>query len=952
MKTNKIKKMVSAMLSVLMLQMVNTDCILSLAVDLNQNTSKTENTELLKVPELSDSALSLDVLPDRLLNELQVEFQNSVKLDKSTYADLYSIGTINNDGTKSLLTFNSPVKYLDNETNNIHFIDNDFVSAVGDEDIAFESCGNSYNARFSADISDGVLFSESGFTINMKPVDAVENNEPQIINNELIYNNAFDDKTDISYALENSGIKESIIVDEPTGCSTYSFTISADGLVPDTESGKSITLLDETNGEPVFVIQPIYIIDSYIGEYIDGEEHITYDNYYDIELQDDGTYLLQMNLDEEFLNAESTIYPCIIDPSIWAVDLYSNSSSYVQQSGGYGYVNNELSVGSFNGSGEHISYVKANDVDKFRWIEPNRLISAEFRVKAASTGYTNACTINCYDSMVNIPVTSVQYSQLASSLGELQSSTTFTTLGTTYSFNVTNLFKQWIRYELGEGGKDPSYGFILKGATGASTPGRIFSSTSSPDSCFYLTYEEGEEIDDGFYNIRNVSTGKYLRYNNGGQLTLSSSPSTDACKWQAILQKNEDRSLTYGVYMLSPYNDLNVYMKGMATNDAVTTNSSGNTFRIIRNADGTFRIMPAGESYARVSNAIGANSNYASIQEYSNISSMKWTFEPVVNRFFSEYNPEKFNESSVKQRLNCYGYVMGHILHYSETGNLLLPYKQQPGDFAYSSKFNLIKDSSIYPDVYLDNMEFNLKLDAARLGYSVTEYVPNGNTVEQFGANSRLIAVTVRCYNPFSYHFYMQHNDGTWSHKKGENEVTDKVYLRNDPIPKYLNNQNIIEYAESNTYLSGHVRFFEITRPAISDYSHGKVDIQGGIQAEIYYKDMAGENMFTSSNIVIGEQEACIDKHNDVDFYVFNPTITRNYTIQTTSFKTSDNGAISDIDADDLDCEIYDKNGNLVYTDKNTGQINKVFVLNSGQNYFIKIYNHSKNPCNYTLTLS
>ena len=62
--------MVSAMLSVLMLQIVNTDCILSLAVDLNQNTSKTENTELLKVPELSDSALSLDVLPDSLLNEL------------------------------------------------------------------------------------------------------------------------------------------------------------------------------------------------------------------------------------------------------------------------------------------------------------------------------------------------------------------------------------------------------------------------------------------------------------------------------------------------------------------------------------------------------------------------------------------------------------------------------------------------------------------------------------------------------------------------------------------------------------------------------------------------------------------------------------------------------------------------------------------------------------------
>ena len=951
MKTNKIKKMVSAMLSVLMLQMVNTDCILSLAVDLNQNTSKTENTELLKVPELSDSALSLDVLPDSLLNELQVEFQNSVKLDKSTYADLYSIGTINNDGTKSLLTFNSPVKYLDNETNNIHFIDNDFVSAVGDEDIAFESCGNSYNARFSADISDGVLFSESGFTINMKPVDAVENNEPQIINNELIYNNAFDDKTDISYALENSGIKESIIVDEPTGCSTYSFTISADGLVPDTESGKSITLLDETNGEPVFVIQPIYIIDSYIGEYIDGEEHITYDNYYDIELQDDGTYLLQMNLDEEFLNAESTIYPCIIDPSIWAVDLYSNSSSYVQQSGGYGYVNNELSVGSFNGSGEHISYVKANDVDKFRWIEPNRLISAEFRVKASSSGYTNACTINCYDSMVDIPVSSVYYSQLASSLGELQSSTTFTTLGTTYSFNVTNLFKQWIRYELGEGGKDPSYGFILKGATGASTPGRIFSSTSSPDSCFYLTYEEGEEIDDGFYNIRNVSTGKYLRYNNGGQLTLSSSPSTDACKWQAILQKNEDRSLTYGVYMLSPYNDLNVYMKGMATNDAVTTNSSGNTFRIIRNADGTFRIMPAGESYARVSNAIGANSNYASIQEYSNISSMKWTFEPVVNRFFSEYNPEKFNESSVKQRLNCYAYAFGFMEHYYMYDSS----QQEPGDFASTEDMHLVQSASVYnnSNELMNRIVNNMALDASRLGYSITEYTPNDTVVEQFGANSRLIAVVTRSLS--SFHFYMQHNDGTWSHKPGVFNVTNlRLDCTEDPTlePEYLNNSNIIDCANDDIYDGGALKFFIITKDAVSDYPHKPLDYHDTTATPLFFTDMAGDNMFTSSSLSIGEQEACIDTYNDIDFYVFKPTITRNYTIQTSSFRTNDKGVIGDINIDNLDCEIYDKNGTLVYEAKNIGQINKSVLLNSGENYFIKIYNCIQESCNYTITLS
>ena len=69
------------------------------------------------------------------------------------------------------------------------------------------------------------------------------NNNPQIINDEIVYSNAFDDKTDISYALDHSGVKETIIVDEPNGCTCYYFEISAEGLVPDTESGKTINLL-------------------------------------------------------------------------------------------------------------------------------------------------------------------------------------------------------------------------------------------------------------------------------------------------------------------------------------------------------------------------------------------------------------------------------------------------------------------------------------------------------------------------------------------------------------------------------------------------------------------------------------------------------------------------------------------------------------------------------------
>ena len=929
-----VRKITATILSLFMLQMSDINYFLASATESNTTVSETENDTSLMTSEIPEQALSLDALPDSLYNEIEANLQNAVKLEESTYSDLFSISTINDDGTKSIMSFNNPVKYYDDETGDICFIDNAFVSAADDNDIAFENSGNSYNAQFPVNVNDGVVFSESNFSITMKPINVVENCSPQIINNELVYSNAYNEDTDICYSLEHSGIKESIIVDEPTGCSRYYFEISAEGLVPDAESGKTITLFDETTDEPIFVIQPIFIMDSYVGEYIDGEEHTTYDNYYDIELQDDGTYLLCMNLDEEFLNADSTVYPCIIDPTIWAAKQYDNSSSYVLQSGGSAYVNNQLSVGTFNGSGEHISYVKSNSIEKYRWIEPDRLESVEFKVKADSSGYTNACTIGCYDSTLNSSVSSVTYSSLISSLGTLQSSTTFTTLGATYSFDVTELFRSWISYELGEGGKNPDYGFILRGVSGSSTPGRYFSSTSSSDTYFNIRYHEGEELDDGFYAIRNVSTGNYLKFNNGGALNFSSSLN-DSCKWQLILSKSEDRATTYGAYAISPFNNLNVSMSGTTTGQSVTTQASGNYFRIIRNADDTFRIMPAGSNYANVSNAIGISSGYATLQEYSNISTMKWTFEPVVNRFFSEYTPEKINNSEdTKHRLNCYAYAFGFVEYY----DISYDGKQHPGYFASDDEIDLAKNLFAYDDSQelMNIMVYNMNLDASRFGYSLTEYTTENDTVEQFGSNSRLIAVITQSNS--RYHFYMQHNDGTWSHKSGDDPARDTAFSSTDSVPKYLNNGNIKEYVYDD-YSGGVVKFFIITKDAVRDYPHGNSN--SPTQNVLYFTDMAGDNMFTASSISTGTKEACFDTNNDVDFFVINSPTTKVCTITT----ACESGY-------DIECEIYDYNGNLIISDTITGQVNKKFPVLAGKNCFIKIYNHDNCPGEYTITIT
>lgn len=935
----KLKKVVAAGLSVLLLQTLMEPSMQFVAFGMDESVAIDNDGISSDIMEADDENLNLDALPDDLRNRFSEELQNAVKLDESTYADLYNVVTINDDGTKSLIAFEEPIKYFDEDSNSVRFIENTIVPAAEDR-AAYVNYGNDYSVSFPKNISDGVSLSVEDYSICMTPLNVSNSGEPQASSNEVVYNSIFDDSTDVHYSLENSGIKESIIVDEMTGCTCYDFILSVNGVIPETTSGTSISFLDEVSGDSVFTIQPTFIVDSYSGEYTDGENHITYNNYYTMEEQENGTYLLHMNLDEDFLNAETTVYPCVIDPSVWAVNFFSDSSSYVLQSGGSGYSGSQLSAGGFNGSGEHLSYIKATSVEKFRWIEPDRLKSANFNVKASSSGYSNSCTINCYDSTTNSDVSEVTYSELTSSLGALQSSTTFTTLGATYSFDVTELFRNWLKFELGEGGKDPAYGFILRGADNASTPGRYFSSTNSSNTYFYLVYEEGEEIDDGFYNIKNVSTGKYLRYNSGGRLSLSSY-SSNSCKWQIILSKSEDGATTYGTYTLRPYSNLNVSMKGVTTGESVITSSTGNTFRIIRNEDDTFRIMPAGDSYAWVSNAIGISSNYATIQEYLNDDTMKWTFEPVVNKYFSEYSPDDYNVTSgdypTQYRMNCYGYAFCNMLYYADYSKYTY-YKQQPGEFASTSnkanrKINIISNN---PTESMDNIVYNMKLDASRLGYTLTEYTPSGSTVNQYGSDSRLIAIVT---GNEDYHYYMQHNDGTWSHKPGEGKVTNCSILSTSSAPVYLTNENIQSLANQGMYAGGDLKFFVITRDAIADHPHGIEN--SSTQSTLYYKDIAGSFMFTASTLSLSTKNACFDYYDDVDFYTFVPTSTKTYTLST----TCDSG-------DDIDGIIYDCNGNIITTAKNVGQINRTFNATSGKRYFIKIYNYAHNPGEYTVTIS
>ena len=157
--------------------------------------------------------------------------------------------------------------------------------------------------------------------------------------------------------------------------------------------------------------------------------------------------------------------------------------------------------------------------------------------------------------------------------------------------------------------------------------------------------------------------------------------------------------------------------------------------------------------------------------------------------------------------------------------------------------------------------------------------------------------------------------------------------------PVYLDNSNIITYAADYIYSGGEVKFFIISKDAVMDYPHGARSIV--TETPLYFTDIAGDNMFTSSNIYSGITIASFDTFNDVDFYKFIPISTYNLTISTTCLNNYD-----------INCEIYDYNGNIIASDTTVGQVNKTINVIQGRNYFIKIYNNDQQSGDYSITLS
>ena len=142
----------------------------------------------------------------------------------------------------------------------------------------------------------------------------------------FLYNGVYDSNTSLRYAPQLNGIKEEIIVDSYTGKTTYEFTLYTENAVAAINSYGDIEIIDKSSREIVDTFKAPFVYDSSEG-FDQTSEHYA-DCEYGLEKISEGQYKLTVNIPAEYLSAETTQYPIIIDPTTSNISMTYDTSVY------------------------------------------------------------------------------------------------------------------------------------------------------------------------------------------------------------------------------------------------------------------------------------------------------------------------------------------------------------------------------------------------------------------------------------------------------------------------------------------------------------------------------------------------------------------------------------------------------------------------------------------------
>lgn len=217
----------------------------------------------------------------------------------------------NEDGSYTAEIFAGPIHYKDID-NTWKEIDTTIAASARDG-YACSSIKNGLKVHFAQDASGWSAIEVDGQTFSFK-AEANYPSEVVIKGNTVTYPNAWQ-YVDLRYHVLSTGLKEELVIQQPTPVKKFKFLIKPDKLKLTTKQDGSAELTDETGKAALKMLSP-YIFDS--------ENRYCTDVKVDWVQNKDGSFTVILEPDAEWL--AKAVYPVVLDPTVYrtpAVDKWT-----------------------------------------------------------------------------------------------------------------------------------------------------------------------------------------------------------------------------------------------------------------------------------------------------------------------------------------------------------------------------------------------------------------------------------------------------------------------------------------------------------------------------------------------------------------------------------------------------------------------------------------------------
>ena len=303
---------------------------------------------------LSRTAMAQERLEvNALLSDYTEDIVHTVKvasIDKAVMKeDPNIIALKNRDGSNTAYIFSEPVAFQ-GEDGSFHAKSTSIQKVREKEQRAngfdYENGANDIRFQFSKDPSTGIRLSADNWSYQLSPLGgdehAVGEKGSVLHMDEEIeafqYKDYYGKGTTLNYYPDLNGVKEEIILQEPSDRTEYEFLLKTTNAEAALQKDGSIQIIDLKTQEASQTIRAPFAYDaSYLGDDPEDTIHFSPATFSLSKPEPAGEgetiYHLSVNVDKDWLGADSTTYPVTIDPNTSTLSNYFDTGIYSAKGG-------------------------------------------------------------------------------------------------------------------------------------------------------------------------------------------------------------------------------------------------------------------------------------------------------------------------------------------------------------------------------------------------------------------------------------------------------------------------------------------------------------------------------------------------------------------------------------------------------------------------------------------